>query len=139
MSRFGTAAKSLIALTSFCAVACSLVFDASDIDQGCPGEQKFCESEGRCVDRGPAYGCGASCTPCLIPNAIPRCAAEACAIAECVWGFTASDNSNPPNDCSVNFLVDHDRCGAPPNTKACDEDQICVNGACTSQADDSLQ
>jgi hypothetical protein len=138
LSRLGWI-KSLIALACSCVAACSLIFDASDIDQGCPGNQKFCESEGRCVDRSPAYGCGADCTPCIKPNAIPDCQAEECVIRACVWGFTSEGDSNPPKECSINFLVNHDRCGPPPNTKACDADQICVNGVCSSTADDSLQ
>lgn len=78
----------------------------------CSASEKACSGE--CISRErPDHGCGSSaCTPCLTPNATPRCNGEArCDIALCYKGFDDCDG-NRENGCETDIRTDPDNCGA---------------------------
>lgn len=83
--------------------------DGGDADSGCPAGNKYCGSA--CVPVGPDTGCGnVSCTACSFQNATATCAANKCAIASCVQGYTDCDG-NDANGCEIHTAVDPNHCG----------------------------
>lgn len=104
-------------------VGCSLVVDTSDIDANCGANYKLCH--GRCVLRSdPAFGCQTGiCSPCELPNAVPRCAENKCEVAECLFGFGCPD-------CHAYVLADEANCGSCGNE--CPTGQLCADGECVA-------
>lgn len=112
---------SALALTLAALVGCSLVVDTSDLVVDCGPEYKRCH--GRCVLRSdPAFGCQTLiCSPCELPNAVPRCVDEQCKVAECLLGFGCPA-------CDAYVLTDEFNCGACGNR--CAAAELCANGEC---------
>jgi hypothetical protein len=130
--------------------------DASD-DTECFSGNKNCE--GVCVRiDDPAFGCTReSCSPCVIRNGEPVCAAGVCVVARCIFGYEDC-NTDPLDGCEVDVLRDRKNCGGCG--KACptgycggckdglcdvtgaycmmDCDGDCLNGAETDICGDSL-
>jgi hypothetical protein len=105
-------------------VACTLLVDTSEIDQGCGPLQKACD--GRCVEiSDPTYGCGSSnCDNSDCPSSdrgIVGCVGNSCQIVACLAGFACTD-------CTVNILTDETNCGSC--NALCDSDESCSNGEC---------
>jgi Notch-like protein len=70
--------------------------------------------------------CGACKAPCILPNGVPSCVQGACAIAECLPGFTDGDK-DPKNGCEY-------ACGVSNGgVEVCDG----LDNDCNGQVDDS--
>ena len=95
----------------------------------CNGTDDNCDGQ---IDEGfdlkiDVLNCGKCGTACMLPNAVPACAAGACVIATCKLGFADLDK-NPANGCEYTCPVN------PPTVETCngkDDD-------CNGQVDDSL-
>ena len=66
----------------------------------------------------PAFGCGTGGAACLPPHAVPKCAANACAIAHCDTGWGDCD-SNAANGCETDLSL-------PGSCHACGA--VCTGG-----------
>lgn len=113
----------LIGGLTVCLLGCSLLVDASGIDEECPPDQKPCGT--RCVSKmDPAYGCATDCQPCRAgtKNAIFECVEARCTVVACVEGYGC-----PESDCAFNIFTDPHNCGA------CGKDchSPCSVGKCT--------
>jgi hypothetical protein len=113
------------ALIAFGCLACSFVVDASDIDEQCPVNWKFCS--GQCVEESdPDYGCGPTCgVICTLENATATCVEDECAVHTCTYGFAWSDINE---GCLISYLADKNNCGSVGNR--CAEGWICLEGQC---------
>ena len=84
-----------------------------------------------------ALHCGLCTTPCITPNAVPRCAAGVCSISSCFSGFVDCDQALA-NGCEINQLTDVKNCGgcgkkcvlSNANPKC--ENGNCLVASCTS-------
>jgi len=73
--------------------------------------------------------CGGCGRACVLPNAMPTCAAGTCAVMACAAGFADCDR-DPANGCEVNLQSENANCGACGT--ACGAGQVCSAGACGS-------
>jgi len=114
--------------TVFGALACSLIVDTDEIDEGCPASTKYCG--GRCVRIDDAtYGCtDEGCDPCLTDldgdpfgdRFVPQCQNGACVPGDCAFGYGC-------DDCAARLLSDPENCGTCRH--ACDGG-TCSLGSC---------
>lgn len=119
--RAGRQSASALAFALAALVGCSLIVDTSDLVADCGADYKLCH--GRCVLRtDPAFGCQTLiCSPCELPNAVPRCVDEQCQVAECLLGFGCPT-------CDAYLLTDEANCGECGNH--CATGELCANGEC---------
>jgi len=102
------------------AIACSLLVDTSEINEGCGSGMKDCEQKCVGVDE-PFYGCTKKeCSPCAGDNVIHRCEEGGCVFVACVHGWGCEN-------CTANLFTDPLNCGACGN--ACDAG-TCADGVC---------
>jgi hypothetical protein len=111
------------------ALACSLVVDTDEIDEGCPTGTKLCE--GSCVEiDDPTYGCGdEGCEPCetdgdgnaLNDRIVPACKAGTCTVGRCTDGYGC-------DRCLRNLLSDNQNCGSCNHI--CRGGRTCSAGEC---------
>jgi hypothetical protein len=81
--------------------------------------------------------CGACDNACPEPaNALAVCAEGSCGLGQCVPGFANCDEQ-ADNGCEVDTNTDAAHCGACG--QACDNGQICANGACEDSMPASCQ
>lgn len=107
-------------------VGCSLALDTDELTAGdagldCSADEKVCplsledlEGPRHCVDTtNPQTGCGAAtCRPCEVPGAKPRCTREAtCGISICLPGYADCDERED-NGCEVHVASEENNCGA---------------------------
>jgi hypothetical protein len=92
----------------------------------CAGDELRCSDQ--CVRKdSPAFGCGiASCTPCDVPHAVPKCESGACAVDSCQNGY-ADCNAEPGCESDLNSP---DTCG--DCSIACQPGDVCDAGQCQS-------
>jgi hypothetical protein len=117
--------EAISALVIAGACGCSLLVDASDVDAGCPENQKFCD--GTCVDvLDPAYGCTLTqCGRCNLEHATARCEDLICKVEFCEYGWGCPVDIQ---GCGVDVLSNQANCGYCGN--ACADDQVCRNARC---------
>lgn len=86
----------------------------------------------RCSDQcvrkdAPSFGCGiASCTPCDVPHATPKCESGACAVETCQTGF-GDCNADPGCESDLSAPQSCGSCGV-----VCQPGQVCDGGTCSS-------
>ncbi len=131
-ARVGFAFSGFVIAALACA-SCSLAVDASDIDEQCPVDFKFCG--GRCVEETDTdFGCGPTCgDTCTLVNAKAKCVGSDCVVDECAYGF-AIEGSDDQGGCPVNYLADPFHCGV--DQVPCPDDDYCVEGMCTQRPPD---
>jgi hypothetical protein len=126
-----------LALTGLGIASCTQDFDQFDPKPGqgdCAAGEKSCDDTCVPVDD-PQYGCGNTCDPCVVANAITTCAASACAIDTCSTGFENCDGM-ATNGCETATGTDKSNCGAcdtlcsAPNAEGLCQAGACSVGAC---------
>ncbi len=125
---------------AFAAVGCSMVVNSGELTEGCGDGKKVCETSPdvlACVTLSNVeYGCGSDdCSPCAIPNAVPRCSKSGeCVVATCEGTYFDCDGS-VDNGCEYDLARDEQHCGSCGNV--CDLDNaaaVCSSGQCLVSA-----
>ncbi|HSC88770.1 MAG TPA: hypothetical protein VLC09_15920 [Polyangiaceae bacterium] len=118
-------------------VGCTVVVDQGPLSEGCPADEKVCESnEGylACYERtNPAYGCGGDdCSACAIPHAVPRCSKSGeCIISTCDGTYFDCDD-DVDNGCETDRARDERNCGSCGYVCKLDNAAaVCSVGICT--------
>ncbi len=100
--------------------------------KACPAGLVACG--GDCVDTDTdVNNCGSCNNRCDYDNAQASCVQGQCSLGDCFAGFGDCDRDGTTG-CESDLSSDLQNCGACDNR--CDPDEVCRNGACTSQCED---